>query len=114
MFKNGKRLISLLIVLIMVVLPLASCGGGTASTDTTASGGADTTVSADTEITRANYPDTVPTDLDFGGETLTIILNCCDTMQTVDFAGQLVLSSYGSTAFDGTLLPWEAVILRGE
>ena len=46
------------------------------------------------------------------GETLTVILNCCDTPQTVDYTGQLVISSYGKTAFDGTLQPWEAVILR--
>ena len=48
------------------------------------------------------------------GETLTVVLNCCDSMQTVDFTGQPVLSSYGSKTFDGTLLPWEAVILKGE
>ena len=48
------------------------------------------------------------------GETLTVVLNCCDTMQTVDYTGDLLLSSYGGKSFSGTLLPWEAVILRGE
>ena len=46
--------------------------------------------------------------------TLTIVLNCSDELQTVDYTGKLVLSSYGSKLFDGTLLPWEAVIIRGE
>ena len=48
------------------------------------------------------------------GETLTVVLNCSDGVQTVDYSGELVLSSYGGAAFDGTLLPWEAVILREE
>ena len=47
-------------------------------------------------------------------ETLTIVLNCSDSMQTTGYTGQVVLSSYGSKTFGGTLLPWEAVILRGE
>lgn len=46
-------------------------------------------------------------------ETLTILLNCSDEMQKTPYHGQTVCSSYGGTAFDGTLLPWEAVILRG-
>jgi oligo-1,6-glucosidase len=48
------------------------------------------------------------------GETLTVVLNCCDYLQTVDYGGEVALSSYGRTTFDGTLQPWEAVILKGE
>ena len=48
------------------------------------------------------------------GETLTIVLNCCDQLQQTQYAGDVVLSSYGSKTFNGALLPWEAVILRGE
>jgi glycosidase len=48
------------------------------------------------------------------GETLTVVLNCCDNAQTVDYCGELVISSYANSSFDGTLQPWEAVILRGE
>jgi oligo-1,6-glucosidase len=48
------------------------------------------------------------------GEVLTVILNCCDTPQAAEYTGELVISSYGKTAFDGTLQPWEAVILKGE
>ena len=47
------------------------------------------------------------------GEVLTVVLNCCDTPQTVDYTGQLVISS-GSDSYNGTLQPWEAVILREE
>ena len=50
----------------------------------------------------------------YDGKTLTVVLNCCDAMQTVDYTGALLLSSYGGKSFSGTLLPWEAVILRGE
>ena len=35
-------------------------------------------------------------------------------LQTVGYSGALVLSSYGTADFTGTLLPWEAVILREE
>lgn len=76
------------ILLAAQLAALASCGGGTASTDTTASGGADTTVSADTEITRANYPDTVPTDLDFEGETLTIISRNDQELYLMEFTAE--------------------------
>ena len=48
------------------------------------------------------------------GEALTVVLNCSDSVQTVDYSGELVLSSYGTADFTGTLLPWEAVILREE
>ena len=47
-------------------------------------------------------------------ETLTIVLNCCDQMQQTQYTGDVVLSSYGSHTFNGALLPWEAVVLRGE
>ena len=43
-----------------------------------------------------------------------MVLNCCDAMQSVDYTGELLLSSYGGKSFSGTLLPWEAVILRGD
>ena len=46
------------------------------------------------------------------GEVLTVVLGCSDSAQTVHYSGELVLSSYGHTAFSGTLQPWEAVILR--
>ena len=48
------------------------------------------------------------------GEALTVVLNCSDSVQTVGYSGELVLSSYGTADFTGTLLPWEAVILREE
>ena len=44
----------------------------------------------------------------------TVVLNCCDYLQTADYGGEVALSSYGRTTFDGTLQPWEAVILKGE
>ena len=45
-------------------------------------------------------------------ETLTVLLNCCDKPQTAAYTGELVISNYDRSAFDGTLQPWEAVIVR--
>ena len=47
-----------------------------------------------------------------GDETLVVVLNHSDRPVCTDAVGQLVLSSYGYTRFDGMLQPWEAVILR--
>jgi len=45
------------------------------------------------------------------GESLTVILNFSDRPARADYAGKLLRSNYSREAFDGTLQPWEAVIL---
>ena len=73
-----KKLISLLLTLLMCAPAFLSCAETeeTASQDPTsavsAEQSADETVPEETEITRENMPDTLPDDLDFGGETVTI------------------------------------------
>jgi oligo-1,6-glucosidase len=48
------------------------------------------------------------------GEGYTVVLNFTDKPQRVPYQGQLVLSSYGYTRYDGLLQPREAVILKEE
>jgi oligo-1,6-glucosidase len=43
---------------------------------------------------------------------LTVVLNHSDHPQRTAYTGETVLSSYGYWQFNGTLQPWEAVILR--
>jgi len=72
-----KKHLSLLLVLLMLAPAIVSCAEteDTASPDTpdvSADAGTEETVPEETEISRENYPDTLPDDLDFGGETVTI------------------------------------------
>jgi len=72
-----KKHLSLLLALLMLAPAIVSCAEteDTASPDTpdvSADAGTEETVPEETEISRENYPDTLPDDLDFGGETVTI------------------------------------------
>lgn len=68
-----KPLLSLLLATVL----LTGCGGGTvddeASPTPAEEGTAETISAAETEITRATTPDSLPEDLDFGGKTVTIL-----------------------------------------
>lgn len=82
-----KRPLISTVLLAAQLAAIASCGGSNTDVDTTK---ADTTTAlpSDMEITRANYPDTVPTDLDFGGETLTIISRNDNTLYLSEFTAE--------------------------
>ena len=47
-----------------------------------------------------------------GGEELTVILNFSDRPAVCAYTGPLLRSNYSRGEFDGTLSPWEAVILK--
>ena len=49
---------------------------------------------------------------ELGGRSLTVLLNFSDRIKKVPYNGDVFLSSYGRTAFDGILQPYEAVILK--
>ncbi len=72
-----KRTIAWLLAILLTVPVLASCSSpnpeNEGTSEPTAFSFVETeTVSEETEITRENMPDTLPDDLDFGGETFTI------------------------------------------
>lgn len=72
-----KRTIAWLLAILLTVPVLASCSSpnpeNEGTSEPTAFSSVETeTVSEETEITRENMPDTLPDDLDFGGETFTI------------------------------------------
>lgn len=46
-----------------------------------------------------------------GQKSLTVVLNFSDKSASTAQKGHVVKSNYGRTDFDGTLQPWEAVIL---
>lgn len=46
------------------------------------------------------------------GEAYTVALNFSDKPQRVPYVGELVLSNYGYSRYDGLLQPCESVILR--
>lgn len=71
-----NRIFALLLCALMVASSLTACGDATDET-TDAGNGGDTTANTETtpeetEITRANTPDTLPDDLDFAGATLNV------------------------------------------
>ena len=72
-----KKRLSLLLALLMLVPAFVSCAetedtaSANAAPDVSADASAAETVPEETEISRANYPDTLP-ELDFNGETVTI------------------------------------------
>lgn len=71
-----KRIFAMLLCALMVASSMTACGNSTEET-TEISGEQDTTVNTETtpeetEITRANTPDSLPDDLDFEGTTLNI------------------------------------------
>ena len=45
------------------------------------------------------------------GESLTVILNFSDRPARADYAGSVLACNYTRETYDGTLRPWEAVIL---
>ena len=77
-----KKKCCLILSVLMLLLPLASCGEQPSDTDTASAPAASETVGGEqsdtpepveeTEITRENVPDTLPDDLDFAGKTCTI------------------------------------------
>jgi glycosidase len=48
------------------------------------------------------------------GYGLTILLNFSGSPKKASYDGDVVLSTYGRKAYDGLMLPYEAVILGGE
>lgn len=70
---TANRITSLL--LSALFLSMTACGGeASTGEETTAASTGDTTTAPEVEeITRANYPDSLPDDLDFGGETVRIL-----------------------------------------
>ena len=68
-----KRILTLLLCALMTASSLTACGDTSAETE---AAGTDSTAvndeTAETEITRANTPDSLPDDLDFSGTTLNI------------------------------------------
>ncbi len=93
-----KKTLAVLLALLMIAPLFAACGenkenndaGSTASQNQTAAdGGTADDGTAEEEITRANYPDTLPDDLDFGGVQLNIISFGSDNCQKYDALGEL-------------------------
>ena len=88
-----KKTLAVLLALLMIAPLFAACSenkenndtGSTASQNQTAAdGGTADDGTAEEEITRANYPDTLPDDLDFGGVQLNIISFGSDNCQKYD------------------------------
>lgn len=69
--KIQKKL-ALLLAVLMIVPALASCAAGEKEIQAADTTPADT-APVETEMTKATTPDTLPDDLDFGGETIRII-----------------------------------------
>jgi len=72
--KNSKQL---QVVFLTVALLLTACGGGTAS-DTTAADGSNALDTTEALTGRDAVRSTLPDDLDFGGETLTVLQRSSD------------------------------------
>ena len=74
-----KATIAMILVSALLLSSLAGCGQGsekeTVGSETTPSATADTATETETEteLTRENTPDTLPADLDFGGEDIRIL-----------------------------------------
>ena len=68
------RSLALILAALLAALPIASCGGSSTTADTTAPSG-DTTAAPETESLtgRDAVMSDLPADLDFGGETVTIL-----------------------------------------
>ena len=71
------RIFSTVLALILLCPVFAACGNPVPETDVPAPGpdaasAGETDAAAETEITRENLPDTLPSDLDFGGKSFTI------------------------------------------
>ena len=68
-----KRILTLLLCALMTASALTACGeSAPAETGTSGSESNVGTSAEETEITRANTPDTLPDDLDFGGATINV------------------------------------------
>ena len=80
-----KRFAALLLLAAMLTASLAACGSTSAPTaDTTAPASSDAvTEPAETELTRANTPDTVPEGLDFKGATLHALIRDSSDNNTI-------------------------------
>ena len=72
-----KRTAAVLLAFLLTVLPLASCSSPNPENEAPSEPSAVSPAEAEAapeepEITRENMPDTLPDDLDFGGESFTI------------------------------------------
>jgi hypothetical protein len=78
MYKN--RILSFSLLLALLISTASACGSNSNS-PTVTSNLTDTTTSSDdtTEISRINYPDSLPKDLDFKGQTIRIICRDVET-----------------------------------
>ncbi len=96
-----KRFITILLLTSLILSSLVSCGGSSGGTDTTASGEpGETTAPVETgPVSRDKTPDTLPADLDFGGETIGVMFpqSHGGTADQIDWAaedtGDLVVSA---------------------
>ena len=71
----SKRITACILFAAMLMTVLISCSQKTVNPDSTTSGAAESSVLSEdtTEMLRENTPDTLPEDLDFGGEQYTIL-----------------------------------------
>ncbi|MBE6725410.1 MAG: hypothetical protein E7576_09515 [Ruminococcaceae bacterium] len=93
-----KKLLSVLLAVLMAAPLLTACGENAENSDQSGNAGAQNTAASqtaeeqapeETEITRANYPDTLPDDLDFAGTQLDIFTFGSDNCQKYDALGEL-------------------------
>ena len=92
-----KKLLAVLLAALMIAPLFAACGESETNSDAQNAGSGQTSASdaapgAETEepeITRANYPDTLPSDLDFNGTTLNISTFGLDNCVKYDAQGEL-------------------------
>ena len=92
-----KKIFFLLIAILVCLPVLASCASDTPDSQNSDTAAVETDpTSADTETTRANYPDTLPA-LDFGGETMVIHVRgdtgCINEVYVEELTGEVVNDS---------------------
>ena len=89
---------------LLAMLMLAGCGSGTVEETAVQTDAAAVETEEQVEITRENMPDTLPSDLDFGGESVTILHRGADRDVQVEINAEDTGDAVDSSIFNRNIL----------